>query len=445
MIQKNTPNSRGVAGWATLAAPLALAFAVSACSAFDDEEKLSGERVRIRDASPTTTLSTIPARPLPPASRNADWSQTNGLPSHASGHLAGPTTLERAWRIDAGTGSSDESTITSAPIVIGGTVYVLDASSRLGAFDANTGDERWQISLAPEGEDGEEGFGGGLASEGSDIFVTTGFGEVLAVNPSGEITWRTKFGAPFRAEPAASDGMVIAVGRDNVAVALDASSGTTRWRVTGLGASEGVLGGASPAISGQLAVLPFASGEIIGVERATGRRAWSAVLGGSRRGLARASISDVTGDPLIAGQVVVAGNQAGRIVAINGQDGRRGWTRSIGSAAPMWAAGDSLFAMADDASLHRLSLRTGQSIWRTELPAFEEPEDREDPIVYSGPVLAGGQVLITSSLGELLSFDPDTGEARETADLSSGTTTGPVVAGGIIYVLADDGNLHAFR
>ncbi|MEL6210654.1 MAG: PQQ-binding-like beta-propeller repeat protein [Pseudomonadota bacterium] len=99
----------------------------------------------------------------------------------------------------------------------------------------------------------------------------------------------------------------------------------------------------------------------------------------------------------------------------------------------------------DDSTVTRLDLQSGQTVWRTKIPAFEDEEDREDPIAYSGPVLAGGNVLVTDSTGKMLVFDPDTGAERSPIDLSGGSVTGPVVAGGTVYVLTDDGDLHAFR
>ena len=61
-----------------------------------------------------------------------------------------------------------------------------------------------------------------------------------------------------------ADGRVVAVQRDDIAYALDARTGETLWRVQGIGGT-GLLGGASPAADGQLVVVPFASGEVLGV------------------------------------------------------------------------------------------------------------------------------------------------------------------------------------
>jgi len=330
--------------------------------------------------------------------------------------------------------------------VVGGNIYTLDAAANVTSFNADSGARNWRVSLAPEGERGSEGFGGGLAAEDGTIYAATGFGEVLALSAaSGEILWRKSFGAPFRAAPAVAQGLVVAVTRDNRALGLDAATGKIRWRVQAASSDAGLLGGASPAIAGRLVVLPFASGELIGVAGDAGRRLWSAVLSGGRRGLARSAITDISGDPVVVGPYVIAANQSGRLIAIDGRSGQRVWTRSTGSAAPIWAAGDTIFMVSDDAKLMRLSVRDGATLWFTQLTAYRDPEDREGPVSYSGPVLVGGRLLLTDSLGNLLSFDALSGAAQPGARVDGGSLTGPVVANGVVYVLSDSGTLHAFR
>ena len=76
---------------------------------------------------------------------------------------------------------------------------------------------------------------------------------------------------------------MIVVQRDDTAYALDARNGGILWRVQGVG-GPGLLGGASPAIDGQLAVIPFASGEVLG--RAGAQRPHRLGHGGDRRAAA---------------------------------------------------------------------------------------------------------------------------------------------------------------
>jgi len=428
---------------------LAMILPLAACGIFEDEDRLEGERIPVRRAQaeaegPGVSLETVP---LPPAQAISAWTQVNGNAAHNSGHLAGPSGLTEAWSRSAGTGTSDDSELTAAPIVAGGTVYTLDAAARVSAFDTGSGALRWRTSLVPnEEEDGEEGFGGGLALAGDRLYVTTGFGEVLALAAgSGEILWRQGFNAAFRAGPAIDAGILVAVTRNSEAFGLNPEDGKVVWRHQGVVAPAGFLGGASPAIAGGLAFVPYSSGELVAVSARTGRQAWGLAMTGGRRGLARAAITDLTGDPVVMGRIVISANQSGRIVAVDARTGRRVWSRALGAIEPAWPAGDTLFLMTDTARLMRLSLRDGTTLWSSDLPAFEDMEDREDPIAYSGPVVVSGRVLLTDSIGNIWAFDARTGEGGIAGDISGGSTTGPVVAENTIYILSEDAELHAYR
>ena len=425
---------------------LAAAAAVSACGIFgEDEEILQGERIKLR-LEDTANAPQVIELPVAAPVALAEWTQTNGRAAHNSGNIEGPVNLSQVWRADAGQGNSSESWITATPVVAGGLVFTLDAASQVSAFDAANGDLRWRSEIAPEGEDGEEGFGGGLAIEGGVVFATTGFGEVLALSASaGEILWRQKFDAPFRAPPSVANGIVVAVTRDNQGFALGAQEGRILWRHQGISSDAGLLGGSSPAIAGGLAVLPYSSGELLGIDVGSGRPIWSAVMSGGRRGLARSSISDLSGDPVIAGPFVIVANQSGRLVALDGRNGSRAWTRGIGATRPLWPVADTVFLVSDLAQLIRLSLRGGETLWQTQLPQWEDPEDKEDPITYSGPILVSGKALITDNLGNLWSFDGQTGEGQVIGEVPGGSGTGPVTANGTIYILGDDADLVAFR
>lgn len=438
---------------AVIAAPL-IRFAVlglvglgllSGCGLFDNKKTLSGERIPIRSQSAGNVPLEATRAPLPEPRSNAEWTQTNGNSAHNMGHLAGPAAPHSAWTRDAGSGS-EEGAITGAPIVLNGTVYTMDAASVLTAFDTGSGAERWHVDLQPEGERGTEGFGGGLAAENGTIYATTGFGEVLAIGAaSGEVLWRKSFGAPFRAAPGVLNGLLVAVTRDNVGLGLDATTGDLRWRLQGATVDAGLLGGASPALVGPLAILPYASGELVAVEAASGRRLWSALLSGGRKGAARSAITDVSGDPVVVGPYVIAANQSGRMLAIDARNGNRAWTRNIGSEAPIWAAGDTLFVISDEARLMRLSARDGSTLWEAQLPAFRDPKHHKKAIAYSGPVLVAGQLLFTDSRGNLYAYDAQSGVGRTVGSISGGSVTGPVVAGGTVFVLSDGGTLYAFR
>ena len=172
---------------------------------------------------------------------------------------------------------------------------------------------------------------------------------------------------------------------------------------------------------------------------------WGEDLTGSRGSTGLAALNDVSGDPIISDGIVYAASQSGRFVAVDVRTGERLWTQNIGGIQPPYAAGDTVFFVSGQGSLVAMQKEDGKVIWVTELGAFEDPADREDAITWAGPILAGGNLLLTSDLGKLVSVDPTNGSIVREVDLPGGATNGPIAAGGTVYVLTDSATLAAYR
>ncbi len=79
------------------------------------------------------------------------------------------------------------------------------------------------------------------------------------------------------------------------------------------------------------------------------------------------------------------------------------------------------------------------------LPRFEDEEDKEDPIVWSGPILAGDRLILAGSHGEVLSVSPYTGRILGSEEMPDGIPVSPVAADRSVYFLSDDAELLAYR
>lgn len=407
------------------------------------EALLPGERIEIRpDAAP---VASAVARPLalPAAVVNADWSHRNGAANGRHLHVAFSQTPQQIWSVDIGAGSGRRSRLISAPIVAGGLVFTLDAAAQLSAFTTQ-GQLAWRRSLAPEGQRPDSGSGGGMAEAGGVLFVTTGFGEVMALNPAtGGEYWRETLDAPIRAAPTVADGRVYVVARNDTAYAFSAGDGAILWRVQGTGGA-GVFGGASPAADGQLVVIPFISGEVLGVLARNGLQVWGTAVTGGRRELVRNRISDITGDPVIDGATIYASNQSGRTISLDRTTGERHWTIAEGAFGPAWPVGGSVFLLSDQGALVRVDAATGELIWLTQLPEYPDDKRREAN-AHHGPLLAGGRLWTASSDGLLRSFSPVDGAPLGTVALPGGAAAPPAIARGVMYVVTRDGRLLAFQ
>ena len=95
----------------------------------------------------------------------------------------------------------------------------------------------------------------------------------------------------------------------------------------------------------------------------------------------------------------------------------------------------------------RLDAETGQVIWSADMPYFlkDKPKRQKSIHGHYGPVLAGGRIVVVSSDGLVRLFDPTDGAMVATAAIPGGASAPPALAGGTLYVIGGNGQLHAFR
>ena len=236
---------------------------------------------------------------------------------------------------------------------------------------ARTGEVIWRSDLSSTRADSNESTGGGLAFADGRLFVSLGVGELVALNAvNGAELWRQELAATASGSPAVVDGLVYVVAGDETGWAVFAENGRVAWQLLAPPDNNNVLGAPAPAVSSDLAVFAFGSGEMQAVFRRGGLRRWDASVVGERPGAALAKVGDVTGPPVIAGSRVYAGNQSGRTVALDLGSGSRIWTARDGAIGPIVPAGDSVFFLTEEAQLVRVDASDGTRIWAADLPRF---------------------------------------------------------------------------
>lgn len=433
--------------------PVAIAAlaALSACGIFKgkgDKTPVLGQRVPILAAETSVaadkTIADV-AVVLPPAETNADWSQPGGNAAKSMGHLTLAGSPVRAWGASIA-GSTGRTRLAAAPVVAGGTLYVMDTDAVVHAYDAQSGAAKWQVETAKGKENRNAAFGGGVSADGARVFATNGLGEVIALDAAnGAEAWRVKPGGPLRGAPSVSSGNVYVLSQDNQMFALSQTDGAVIWQQSGTLESQGVFGVAAPAAAQGTVVVGYSSGELGAYRYENGRSLWNDTLSRSTISTSVSSLADIDAEPVIDQGRVYAVGQGGRMAAIELATGQRLWEQNVAGISTPWVAGEWLFLVTDDARLIAIARGTGKIRWISQLKGWKNEKKKSGAISWTGPVLAGDRLWLANSEGELVSASPTDGSLGSTIELDGPVSLSPIVANSTVYVLTDKGRLAAYR
>ena len=430
----------------------AMLLALAGCGVFKKAKpkgQLLGERVAIMASeSGVETDPSLAALPvsLPAAVANDSWSMPGGSADKSVGHLALSATPSRAWEARIA-GGNKESRLAAAPVVAGGRLYVMGTDATVTAFDAGTGAKIWAVQFGDASKsDAKSLFGGGVSVEGETLYVTNGLGDAGALKAAdGATMWRSKLGAPLRGAPTVADGSVYVISQDNQLFALNAADGKTQWTNAAAVQLANVFGAAAPSVAQGTVVAGFSSGDLNAYRYENGRTLWSDALSRTSINTSVGSLTDVDAGAVIDEGRVFALGQGGRMVALELVTGQRAWELNIAGISTPAVVGEWVFVVTDEAKLLCVSRGTGKVKWVTQLRRYTGKKNKGQPVSWSGPVLAGGNLWLVNTEGEMQSVSPETGAAGGITELKAPVSLAPIVANSTMYVLTADGRLIAFR
>jgi outer membrane protein assembly factor BamB len=383
---------------------------------------------------------------VPAAVAVTEWRAPGGPANNAPPPATLSDNARVAERKGVGDGSGKHVRISAPPVVADGKLYVLDADQNIHAYSADGLNRLWSKHITVPKKRDKSALGGGIAIDNGKIFVSSGYGFVAALDASsGAEIWRTEQGAPFHAAPTASGGRVFVVSSDSELYAIDENTGAVQWTHQAIAEPARILSASSPGVTGDIVVAPFASGEVVALLAANGRRLWVDALTRSGRNTSLAAINDIAGRPVILDGVVYAASHSGILAAIDQRSGQRIWARAIASTQTPFVAGDALFVVTVDGELAAFERLTGKAYWVTQLERFEKEKKKKGRISWTGPLLAGNKLVLASSTGDVVMVDPTTGAIDKKFDVGGPVFIPPIAANGSVYLLTDEGKLVVLR
>ena len=339
--------------------------------------------------------------------------------------------VKEAWSRNIGKGAG-KSGIRVRPTLAEGKLYTAGVDGDLNAFDAASGRQIWSKNV-----DFRLVGGPGVAG---DLLVVGGLdGDVLAFDAhSGAERWKARVSAEVVAAPAIGQGMVFVRCNDGRVYALDAGDGKQRWiydRATVPLLS--LRGTGAPVLAGDALLSGSDAGKVVALRTTDGAAIWEQALtsGEGRTELER--LSDVDGELTIDGDVVYAAAYRGQVQAMSVANGRQIWSRSLSSYTNIGVSASQVYAVDSDSAVWALDRTSGSSMWK---------QDALEHRWLSGPAVQGDYVVVGDLEGYVhwLSISDGKEAARQRLSKKPIQAT-PVVTGDLVIVEDIDGKVGAYR
>ena len=377
--------------------------------------------------------------------------------------------------------------VIGSPAVHGDVLYVGSTGGFLYALDRTSGTAKWQTNIKAR-------IASSPAVAGGLVYFGAYDGKFYALNESdGQVKWQFQTGGERRfagthlhgsqpstetmpdpfdcylSSPVVENGVVYFGSGDGNVYALDAGSGTLKWKF-----KTGDVVHASPAVAHGVVFVGSWDSYFYAIDAATGQLKWKFKTGEdpdihNQQGIQSSAA--------VADGIVYFGCRDGHLYAVDEQTGKARWSYSTkGSwiiASPIVSQGKVYFATSDTGLLYGADAKTGDILFSVSFNHWP---------LFSSPALAGSTIYVGSTAGSLSAVDlashtvawsfatdgskknaalfkPDGTPAYESVyasdfydDLMAGYVrlqalgpilASPVVVDNTVYVGSVDGNLYA--
>lgn len=338
--------------------------------------------------------------------------------------------VKKVW--SAGTkGGDDVLRLGLQPAAEGERVYVAGHGGDVQALELADGRGLWRAStdLALSGG---PGVGEGVVVAGASS------GEVVAIDAqSGQERWRVAVGGEVLAPPAVAGGLVVVRTVDGRLRALRAVDGTEAWNYEQPVPRLTLRGNGAPVISGDMVLAGFDNGKVIALSLASGELLWTTIVAPARGRTEIERLVDIDSPVHVAGQDVFVVGYQGRVAMLALESGQIWWGRDLSSHRGLAADSSYLYVTTADSTVVALRRRDGTEVWR---------QDQLLRRSVTAPALAGDMLVVADFDGYLHWLDAATGEMLARAKSGSGRiSNAPQAIGELLLVQTDSGDVQAWR
>ncbi len=334
------------------------------------------------------------------------------------------------WSTDTGGSEDDYSNL--AAWIQGENIIAIDSEGEVNSYNIKSGKQQWQVELDVTVATGVGG-GDGL------IIVGTKEGKILALDESnGSLMWKAKLSSEVLAPPKAGLGVVVASTADGKMSGLSVTDGHVLWNYERAVPLLSLRGSGAPVLVGDMVIEGFANGKLVALSIIDGVVIWEKSVAVPRGRTELDRLVDIDSDPVIVNNTVYVVAYHGRMAALSLDDGSVLWGREMSSHSGLdVAVGDAVYISDDVGNVWALQDGSGDALWRQTRLLRRE---------LTAPVVVGENVIVGDLEGYVHWLSRENGRFTARVKLTdSAIRSKPVVSDDLVFIMAADGQLTAFR
>ena len=270
-----------------------------------------------------------------------------------------PAEITELWSKSIGKGSS-KYFLRLTPAHIQSKVFVADISGNLEAIDATSGSSLWK-------NDADLTITGGPGASEKLTLIGSDEGDVLAYSSeTGKLMWQAKVSSEILAAPQEAYDIVIVRTIDGKIFGLNANDGSRLWIYGRAVPTLTLRGTSNPVITGDVVIAGFDGGRLAAIELHTGKLIWETSVSLASGSSQLERMVDIDSDPVVIDNDIYVATFQGRLASVTLESGHISWTRDISSYAGLTSDGQNIYITDDQSHVWALDRASGNSVWKQE-------------------------------------------------------------------------------
>lgn len=340
--------------------------------------------------------------------------------------------MEVLWTTHVGKGSLGR-ILNLMPAVTATTVYAADHKGAIVALDRASGDSQWSKDTGLE-------IASGPVVAGDKLLFGTSNAELVAISlADGALIWKTALTSEMMSLPRVSHNTVIARTSDGRLAGFDLGHGGIKWSHERTLPPLSIRSQGSPTVHGDLVLDGFGAGKLTALNVQDGHLVWEATAVVPRGRSEVERMVELDAEPMVQGEVAYATGFQGGLSAVDISNGTILWHQKTAYSSHATALSrKSLFITDTNSDIWSMDISNGADQWKQDILHQRR---------LTVPARVKDYLVVGDYEGYLHLLRADNGSLVGRLDLSSNDpiVATPLVIDDVVYVQTSDGLLAAVR